>query len=41
MSTPHLHEGVPLARPAAAHGGPSYRTLQRWLTAWRRAGSTA
>jgi putative transposase len=37
---PHLHEGVPLARLAAGQGegGPSYRTLQRWLAAWRRAG---
>ncbi|WP_327581943.1 hypothetical protein OHA25_39120 [Nonomuraea sp. NBC_00507] len=37
---PHLHEGVPLARLAAdqGEGGPSYRTLQRWLACYRRAG---
>lgn len=37
---PHLHEEVPLARLAAdqGEGGPSYRTLQRWLAGYRRAG---
>ncbi|MCW2943165.1 MAG: Transposase [Actinomycetia bacterium] len=40
----HLHEGVPLARVAAeqqAESGVTYRTLQRWLAAYRRGGLEA
>ncbi|GAB2823951.1 Mu transposase C-terminal domain-containing protein [Actinocorallia aurea] len=37
--SPHLHDGIPLARLAeTGEGGVSYRTLQRWLAAWRRDG---
>ena len=40
MLASHLHEGVPLARLAAAQGedGPCYRTLPRWLAGYRRSG---
>ncbi|MEV4180609.1 Mu transposase C-terminal domain-containing protein [Streptosporangium canum] len=43
MLAPHLHEGVPLARLAAAQdeGGVSYRTLQRWLADYRQGGLDA
>jgi putative transposase len=39
----HLHEGVPLARVAAEQtdSGVTYRTLQRWLAAYRRGGLEA
>lgn len=40
LPAPHLHEGAPLARLAAGQGesGVTYRTLQRWLAAYRRGG---
>ncbi|MFB4285821.1 helix-turn-helix domain-containing protein [Nonomuraea sp. MTCD27] len=43
LLAPHLHEGVPLARLAAGQGesGVTYRTLQRWLAAYRRGGLEA
>lgn len=34
---PHLEDGVPLAHLAEA-GGPSERTLRRWLASWRADG---
>ncbi|WP_395405588.1 helix-turn-helix domain-containing protein (plasmid) [Arthrobacter sp. UC242_113] len=34
---PHLHEGVPVARAAAAAGVP-LRTARRWLSAYRARG---
>lgn len=34
---PHLEAGVPLAR-LTEPGGPSERTLRRWLACWRRSG---
>lgn len=34
---PHFEDGVPLARLAEA-GGPSERTLRRWLASWRADG---